>query len=381
MVIRYLLLILFLCGCSSNSIFEAGESLIADGKYEDAVAYYSNLINQKKCLKEGFYKRAEASYKLAKQTNFVQDRDLYNQRLDSALQDLTQLYSIEGESSRLLSLKGRIIYSKDFEQFKEQAISFCESSITLDLKNEEAYLCLIDIYDISFSSDDYFKKRMHWINEGLKHLPNSSLLNLQKTLALNEKGLYDDLFKFIDKLISSGDREKIEIASFSLLSIASTAHIKSEFGVMLKSSDRNIDLITQSKFLSKLKPPFYDKAVALFGLGLYQDALKFLNEHIKDVYGKELANYYELRSKVLLSINPNDVEKSLADINKSIAQEPSHYRYFIKSIYEGQMKNHFACSASMKIALNLLREEESFSPLTEKKYEQRYDACDWLSKH
>ncbi len=290
LILSFIVFVFFCQGCSSPVLLNKGKQLIKEQKYSEAIALYTNLINENKFIADAYCDRSKA-YMLSKS-------------LDLALLDSEKLEEIEGLTPRVLSLKGRILAEKNY--MSTDAINLCKESLRKDKKNFDGYLCLYDIYYLKYD----LPQTLYWLDEGLKYFPNNIELLTRKANTYTLHHLDNESIKIVERILSLNQKDSKAAASLSLFGHTFVSKANGDYNLCIKYSDSAIKLLPKFKHEYNWNP-YYDKALCQAQSGLLEEALETINASFVNVNnGQMLADLYELRASVYYNIRKDSATVS-----------------------------------------------------------------------
>ena len=184
------------------------------------------------------------------------------------------------------------------KQYKN-AIKFCDKILTIDPKNEEAYLLKI----LALQSSHKLKDAELLQNEAIKILPDSALINLQMGLVTANKGDYRLASKYFEKSANIYPKDQTYLRLGGCYS-------------ELMEHKKAIDAYTKAIELNpKLVKAYTMRAKDCGDLGDYKCSLENY-ETLKKMYPNNPL-YYHMTS--LYKTNTKDLEGAMKDIDKAIS--------------------------------------------------------------
>lgn len=181
----------------------------------------------------------------------------------------------------------------------QKAIKLCDKILTIDPKNEEAYIIKV----MSLNNSKKSKEANNLLSNAIKELPNSSILNMQKGLSLTKEGNSKEALKY---LIKSFELEPTDKICMVIAQIYSETH----------EHQKAVEYYTKAIELNpKLVEAYIGRAKDCGDIGNYKCSLENY-EILKNMYPNNPL-YYFMTS--LYKTNTKDLDGAMADIDKAIS--------------------------------------------------------------
>ncbi len=188
-------------------------------------------------------------------------------------------------------------YSKTNQNNK--VLKICDKIITLEPKNEEAYVLKV----ISLTNTNNSKEASIVLNQALEKLPNSSILNMQKGMFIAKGGNLKDAIPYLKKSAEIEPTDKIYMVLANIYS--DTQDHKNAIAAYTKAIELN----------PKLVKAYVGRAKDCGDIGDYKCSLENY-EILKKMYPNNPL-YYHMTS--LYKTNTKDLDGAMADIDKAIS--------------------------------------------------------------
>ena len=188
-------------------------------------------------------------------------------------------------------------YSKANQNKK--ALKLCDKAITIEPNNEQAYVLKI----ISLNNLKKTTEANTVLNEAIKELPNSSILNFQKGMTIAKNGDLKEALVFLNKSAELEPTDKIYMVIGDLCSNAN-------------EHEKAIEAYTNAiKINPKLVKAYMGRAKDCGDIGNYKCSLENY-ETLKKMY-PDNPLYYHMTS--LYKTNTKDLDGAMVDIDKAIS--------------------------------------------------------------